>query len=680
MNEGASIRTADVDSAATFRLVRGVLLLLFSYVFLANSWVGDDSYITFRVIWNFIHGYGLTFNPDERVQAYTHPLWMLVMSAAYAVTREFFFTSTGVSWAFCLATLAVLIRWAGSAPRATLLVVWLLSSKAFVDYTSSGLEYPLSYLLLALFYSRYLNQPSGIPVPPRELRWLMLVASLAFVNRPDAIFLYVVPIGEMVVRSLRHRDRPARNATDVVGAVAVGLAPAVVWVAFAMFYYGFPLPNTYYAKVGTGIPRALMIRQGFAYLFNSVSWDPVTIGTIVLAVLWTLSTFPTGRTNAPARGAAVSTVLSVVYTVAIGGDFMSGRFFAMPFLVATMAVLSGAAGVTVVRPAWIGGALLLYNLLVPLAPIKTTARYEAAWPWRTQNGIKDERGNFHQNTNVLFFSPFREIPDTIWQREALSFRNGPDKVAVLGSIGFWGLYAGPDKFLIDRNALSDPLLARLPVSPRLYFEFYASHYFRDIPEGYVESCDQNMNLLTDPLLHDYYERLRNVTRGSLVAWSRFADIWELNVGKYSDLHLLYETDRPIQLSIRADNERFLTDVGDRDERANEIRATGRRGYLQYGPRVPMKAGIYRARWMGLVDAPVGTPIGFVEVWNGPDKRIAREEVLAIGPNQTRRIAHIDFTLLQDADALEYRFFVQPNVEVTLERVELYSANAIPIEP
>lgn len=307
---------------------------------------------------------------------------MLVMTAAYAATREFFFTSTAVSWAFCAATLVVLIRWAGSAPRAVLLVPWLLSSKAFVDYTSSGLEYPLSYFLLALFYTRYLNQPAGIPMTPRELRWFALVASLGFVNRPDAALLYLFPIGDMILRTLRHRGRPV---SDVVGALAVGAAPAVLWLAFATFYYGFPLPNTYYAKVANGIPRSIVVRQGFAYLFNSISRDPITIGTIVLAVPFAV------RANTPARWAAVSTALSAVYTVAIGGDFMSGRFFAMPFLVATMAVMSGAAAVVVARPAWIGGALLLYNLFVPLAPIKTTASYEAAWPWRTQNGIKQER-------------------------------------------------------------------------------------------------------------------------------------------------------------------------------------------------------------------------------------------------------------------------------------------------
>ena len=85
------------------RLVHVFLVAIFTYVFLANAWLGDDAYITFRVVWNVVHGYGPVFNPGERVQAYTHPLWMLVMTAAHAVTRDFFFTAQVVSYGFVLA-------------------------------------------------------------------------------------------------------------------------------------------------------------------------------------------------------------------------------------------------------------------------------------------------------------------------------------------------------------------------------------------------------------------------------------------------------------------------------------------------------------------------------------------------------------------------------------------------
>jgi hypothetical protein len=63
----------------------------FTYLFLSNSWIGDDAYIMFRVVDNFVSGYGLRWNTVERVQAFTSPLWVFVLSPFYAVTREVFF-------------------------------------------------------------------------------------------------------------------------------------------------------------------------------------------------------------------------------------------------------------------------------------------------------------------------------------------------------------------------------------------------------------------------------------------------------------------------------------------------------------------------------------------------------------------------------------------------------------
>ena len=132
MNYSTRIHGAPAD---TVRFVRVSFLVLFTYVFLANAWIGDDAHITFRTVWNFVHGYGLSYNPDERVQAYTHPLWMLTVSAAHFVTREFFFTVTALSWLFSVLAGAVVLRRARTIRSAALVVVWLLSSKALIDYT-----------------------------------------------------------------------------------------------------------------------------------------------------------------------------------------------------------------------------------------------------------------------------------------------------------------------------------------------------------------------------------------------------------------------------------------------------------------------------------------------------------------------------------------------------------------
>jgi arabinofuranosyltransferase len=652
----ASASGRGVSDVRQSRLVAAALLVLFTYIFLANAWMGDDAHITFRTVWNFIHGYGLTYNPDERVQAFTHPLWTLVLAAAHFVTREFFFTATALSWAFSAAAGVVIVRRARSLASAALTIAWLLSSKALVDYTSSGLEYPLSYFLLALFYTRYLERPIVAPISPRELRWFVLVATLGFLNRPDAALLYAIPVGEMAARALRAGGRP------MIAPLALAVLPAVLWLAFATFYYGFPLPNTYYAKVDNGIPGWLLHRQGLAYLMNSLSHDPVTLGTIALAVLFAW------RTSGPIRRAAASAALYVAYTVWVGGDFMSGRFFAMPFLIA---VVSVAPEVDALLTPWTAGALVLYNLLMPIVPIKTTWTYDGAWPWRTQNGIKDERGHSFQGSNILTYGAFKPLPDSIYVREGMSFGASDQKAIVYCCIGLYGLHAGPSKHIIDNNALSDPLLARLPVSPRVFFDFWASHYFRDLPDGYLESNERDENLLKDPLLHAYYDRLRNVTRGSVFRLSRIRDIWALNAGRYRNLARLYEKRRPIELSVRADHDRFVTDVGTRDTRAGTLAASGREGYLQLGPDIPLKAGAYRVRWIGTLDAPPKTAVGYVELWDGAD-RLARQTVTSAARDARRQIAFLDFTLPDGARHLEYRFWVRSGIPVTLERIELYS--------
>jgi hypothetical protein len=129
----------------------------------------------------------------------------------------------------------------------------------------------------------------------------------------------------------------------------------------------------------------------------------------------------------------------------------------MPFLVATLTLVPEINSSVV---PWTAGALVR-NVLVPIVPIKTTSSYDGAWPWRTQNGIKDERGHTHQVSNLLSFAPFHTLPDTPFGREGLSLGASDQKTVVYCCIGLYGLNAGPAKHIIDDNALSDPLLARV---------------------------------------------------------------------------------------------------------------------------------------------------------------------------------------------------------------------------
>ena len=68
---------------------------------------------------------------------------------------------------------------ARSTPGAILGVLILTLSKAFTDYSTSGLENPLTHLILAGFLLLYFRLESS----HKKLFWLSFVASLGVLNR-----------------------------------------------------------------------------------------------------------------------------------------------------------------------------------------------------------------------------------------------------------------------------------------------------------------------------------------------------------------------------------------------------------------------------------------------------------------------------------------------------------------
>lgn len=63
----------------------------------------------------------VTRNVVERVQAYTHPLWMLLLSAVYFFTRESFFSSQLLSITVSLLAVFVLVTRIANSSTAALL-------------------------------------------------------------------------------------------------------------------------------------------------------------------------------------------------------------------------------------------------------------------------------------------------------------------------------------------------------------------------------------------------------------------------------------------------------------------------------------------------------------------------------------------------------------------------------
>jgi arabinofuranosyltransferase len=501
-------------------LIVAALLAAFSVVFYRNAWLGDDDFITFRSVEQLFAGHGPRWNPHERVQAFTHPLWFLLLACARTFTRDVFVSSLGLAFLCTLAALLVARRiLAGDLARWALALGILVSSKAFVDYCATGLENALSFLLLAVFVDLYLRLPRAEARSKRHdtpILALTATAALVALCRHDLLLI----CAPALLAALWERRQAGSRQLAV--ALVLGSLPLLAWTAFALCYYGFPFPNTAYAKLHTGIPESELWRQGLHYLGNAMRWDTLTPAVCFAGIAFA----PLRRRWTPI---ACGLAAYLVYVVLIGGDFMAGRFLSQVFWLACLALCSclprggerPAVGVGAGVGARVGigvAALLLivYNVAIPGLPATVRPGYTTPYRFRSpqEHGIADEKGQYFGQLSLA--AHLAGIPP--------GPPPAPEPVTVEGAIGVQGYLAGTEKILIDPNGLADPLLSRLPAAR----PWRIGHFRRDLPAGYVESVAGAANRIADPEIRHLYERLSLVTRGPLWRRERWQAIAELN--------------------------------------------------------------------------------------------------------------------------------------------------------
>lgn len=506
-------------------LLTFVALAGFTFVLYRTAWLCDDAHISYRTVENLVDGNGLRWNTDERVQAFTHPLWLFLNAAVYFFTRENFLTWILLTMFVTMGGMSLLtFGLARTRTVAILGVVLLVSSRGFMDYSTSGLENPLTHVLLALFLLLYFKRQWG---------WwtyfgMAFVAGLGVLNRMDCLLLFAP--------ALFYAWLSTPSKLRGLFVMAAGFVPFGAWEIFSVIYYGFPVPNTAYAKLGTGIPDGEMAVQGLRYFAYTLTHDPTTLPIIVLGLLapW----YVTRRNVWPI---SLGMVLYLLYIVKIGGDFMGGRFFAAPLFVAVCMLVRVPARAS--NPLWpvLGVLALLASMTVPHAPFLTSGDFnpnsrperagQVPVKWQADSGIGDERRFWYPTANLLAWIEGQPMPQHKYVTTGKSYRESGAKGPVEhGSIGYRGFYGGPQVHIVDYYALGDPLLARLPA--RYYPDWRIGHFIREVPEGYLELLSGNPDAMKDENLRKYNEKLEIITRGPLFSKERFQTILEMNAGVY----------------------------------------------------------------------------------------------------------------------------------------------------
>ena len=436
-----------------------LLLLAVAIMAGARAWACDDAFITFRVVSQFLAGHGPVFNIGERVQVFTHPLWFMALAAWSALGGSLF---PGVMWlslAVFSAGLVFLYFAFRDKPLALASVfVTMAFSQSLMDFASGGLETPLTF---ALFAAALHALRSG------RMRVALAVLALLPLNRLD-LLPWVLPFA-WIASAPAARSRAA--------AFALVLAPAAAWIVFSTLYYGAPLPNTAYAKLGIAVWDRL--DQGLAYVVASLAHDPGAMALVAIATSFAVRhgrRLAAGIDRRIVGAAAVSAAVGLAYPVWSGGDFMLGRFV-LPALWAMVAVILAAfpRDARVDRRA----AALAFALLAAFLVI-TGHSTSNLWLGMKNESLMRSVGFAGATDERRVYLPWlgAYAPQRLVVRRLAG--PGTGKPAVVGMLGQMAYLGSGEQAMIDIWALSDPFLGRFAPLPN----GRPGHAYRPLPPDY----------------------------------------------------------------------------------------------------------------------------------------------------------------------------------------------------
>lgn len=226
----------------------------------------DDANIFFVYAQHFAHGHGIVYNVGgEHVEGFTSTLYFLLCSLTYLVSRSpemillwvnlLFTLLTSVSLLFVLNQLADCLH-LGRAGKLLLngsYLLWLLLNPAYFAWSVLSLMDSGTYsLFLTLGYAFLANLLlSEKRVSTKHSVQLGLLSSLCILSRPEGIGWAILQVGAFAF-ICRRQNRSIRAVLQLVG---VPFALVVLTYAgltgFREIYFGYPLPNTFYAKVSS---------------------------------------------------------------------------------------------------------------------------------------------------------------------------------------------------------------------------------------------------------------------------------------------------------------------------------------------------------------------------------------------------------------------------------------------
>jgi arabinofuranosyltransferase len=401
----------------------------------------DDAYIAFRYAANFADGQGLVWNPGERVEGYSDPLWVLLLAVVARFHLDLTVPAVVANLGFAVGCIALLWRISREALPADGVLTGLLAplllagNPSFANASANGMESTCFgfFVLLSVFW---LVRGRDLPL----LRgWAALALCAAYLTRPEGALV----AGVALLVELTALPGPFRARVRVLAPVGATVAALVaVHVAFRWAYYGYPLPNTFYAKVIFG--RMTMLR-GAAHIAGFL----LAGGALTLPGVLELKR-PSRAQPFIIHGYCLLSVYCA-YLFVIGGDFPYWYRFYIPLLplpLLATSQLTLRVGAALHRRAFAGVPTVLWQGMAVASAVGFTASTSAFGftfgEHRSFVGHLDPGARTAINSAIDFFR--REVP-----------RGSVVAAEAVGGLGYYHR----DLYIVDMWGLNNAHIAHL---------------------------------------------------------------------------------------------------------------------------------------------------------------------------------------------------------------------------
>lgn len=514
------------DQVNKYKLVSTII---FVFIITLMAWQSDDAYHAYVMAKNLVLGNGFVYNVGERASASSCPLFTLVIACGYFVIRKMFVVSLLICIAFSTAAYEIVMKhFCHTRKQVIATFVILVGSSSFISYTTSGLENCQLFLLTALFLKLYFGSDK---YNSKRLFSLAILISLIAMTRMDAVLMFIPMI---LYVYLIKRDKVSFIKAVVIG--IAGLLPFIGWEIFSTIYYGFPVPNTAYVKLGTAIPLKEYIVRGIQYYLTSFLFDPilfiVPVITIVLAII---------LKNSKYIQTCLGIILYMLYVLYIGGDFMVGRHFTVLFFISVICFLQIENIEISNNRKYVRFEKMMYVLVLCGIIFSYTAKpISNQYLYGYSNyPISDERSGYFKYTslynNVLSYLSTGKLDiRNAWNEAGIDeIREGNYDGGILIMVPGISIYYNSDLYLNDLYALGDPFLSKLPAVREDNWRI--GHMWREAPVGYTDTVITGENKIVNEDLYQYYEIIKKITRGSIFDKDRLKTVVDFNLGKYDYL-------------------------------------------------------------------------------------------------------------------------------------------------